>query len=123
MVSSALREAGAIVELHTDHFAQDAPDPEWLPVVGQRGWVILTKDSKLLSNQLEIIALLKSGAPTFVLRVADMTGDETATVFSRAYPEILRFLNKFDPPFVATITRSGALSMLATFSDLIKKVN
>ena len=51
-----MKEAGAIVELHTDHFAENARDPEWLPVVGQRKWVILTKDSKLLTNQLEIIA-------------------------------------------------------------------
>ena len=118
-----MREAGAAVELHTDHFAQDAPDREWLPVVGQRGWVILTKDSKLLTNQLEIIALLKSGAPAFVLRVADMSGEEMATAFTVAYPEMLRFLDKFDPPFLATITRTGAMSMLATFNDLIKKVD
>ena len=118
-----MQEAGATIELHTDHFAQNAPDTEWLPVVGQRGWVILTKDSKLLTNQLEIIALLKSGAPAFALRVADMSGEEMAAAFVEAYPNMLRFLDKFDPPFLATITRSGTISMLATFNDLIKKVD
>lgn len=36
-VGEALREVGMKVEFHLDHFAEDAPDEDWLPVVGERG--------------------------------------------------------------------------------------
>jgi hypothetical protein len=44
-VAIALRNAGAIVHLHDDYFSPDARDEEWLSVVGEHGWVVLTKDS------------------------------------------------------------------------------
>lgn len=31
-----LRDAGLTVERHMDHFAHDAPDAEWLEIVGKR---------------------------------------------------------------------------------------
>jgi hypothetical protein len=37
VVPDALRAAGAHVEVHDDHFAQDALDEVWLPAVGQNG--------------------------------------------------------------------------------------
>jgi hypothetical protein len=36
IVAEALRQAGAAVEVHDDHFLQDARDEEWLREVGQR---------------------------------------------------------------------------------------
>ena len=44
VVAEALRAAGARVEVHLDHFPGDKPDTEWIPVVGQNGWVLITKD-------------------------------------------------------------------------------
>lgn len=113
---------GARIEIHTDHFPEEAPDAQWLPEVGRRGWVILTKDRHLLTNQLEIIALLRSGAAAFVLRAADMTGDEMAAAFVAALPTIETFLAKFPRPFLATVTRSGNVSILETYAGLIKRV-
>jgi hypothetical protein len=38
-VATALRNAGARVEVHDDHLPQDAKDEEWLRYVGEReGW-------------------------------------------------------------------------------------
>ena len=118
-----MRLQGFPVELHTDHFEQDAPDTEWLPIVGERGWTVLTKDNHIHRNQIEIVALLKSGAATFVLRAKKATGIEMADAFVTALPSIKRFLNKFDKPFVATITPSGSVTMLCTLANLIKRVD
>ena len=41
-IAVPLREAGIRVELHDDHFAQDAQDDPWLPVVGRKGWYVIT---------------------------------------------------------------------------------
>ena len=43
-VAEALRSVGATVEILLDHFDTGTPDEEWLPVIGQREWVLLTKD-------------------------------------------------------------------------------
>ena len=56
-VADALRNAGAKVEVHEDHFLPDAPDTEWLPEVSQRGWLILTKDDAIGRNILEQVAI------------------------------------------------------------------
>ena len=37
-VANALVAAGAQVEHHGDHFEQDTPDTEGLPIAGDRGW-------------------------------------------------------------------------------------
>ena len=47
IVADALRQAGAEVHVHGDHFPPDARDEEWLRVVGQRGWIVLTKDKMI----------------------------------------------------------------------------
>jgi PIN like domain len=43
-VGQALIAAGMKVEYHDTHFAEDTPDKHWLPQVGTKGWVVLTKD-------------------------------------------------------------------------------
>jgi len=45
-----LKSAGISIEIHDDHFAQDAQDVDWMPEVGKKGWVILTKDNKISKN-------------------------------------------------------------------------
>lgn len=121
-MAGALRSAGENVEVLTDHFDPDAPDAEWLRAVGQRGWVILTKDRHIRSNQIEIVELMASGAPCFTLTSANATGEDMARAFVAALPVMKRFMGKFAPPFIATISLSGAVSMLYTHAALIKRV-
>src|SRR5437899_2965793 len=47
IVAQALRDVGATVEIHDDHFPPDAKDEVWLTEVGRRGWVVLTKDDRI----------------------------------------------------------------------------
>jgi hypothetical protein len=72
-VADALRNAGAKVEIHEDHFSPDSPDTEWLPEVSQRGWLILTKDDAIGRNILEQIAIASS-------EVKKGTGNRVATI-------------------------------------------
>lgn len=43
-ILQALTATGVVVIRHRDHFDDDATDPEWLPVVGEREWIVLTKE-------------------------------------------------------------------------------
>lgn len=107
VVANALREHGFSVELLEDRFTNDAADEEWLPKVGERGWLILTKDDKIRRRPVERDALLRSGARAFILPSGNMSGKEMAATVVNALPSIQRFVDKNQPPFIARITRSG----------------
>jgi hypothetical protein len=118
-----LRAAGLVVEIHKEQsFNSDAEDDEWLPIIGQRGWAIITNDGRITSRQIEIAAILRSGAPSFVLTAANATAAKNADAFLIALPDVLGCIASHEPPFVAQITRTGDLSILATRSMLIKAV-
>jgi len=121
VVADALRACDVTVELKTDHFAPKTKDVDWLPVVGRRGWVILSKDKQLFHNNLEIVGLLQSGTASFILTSGNYTGQEMADAFVRALPHIRRMLIKFSPPFVATVSRQGTVRIKYTFDGLIRK--
>ena len=63
IVANALRQAGAVVKLHDDHFPQDARDEEWLREVGRREWIVLTKDSRIRHRAHERISPSQSRSP------------------------------------------------------------
>jgi hypothetical protein len=75
-VRTALIAAGLKVEIHDDHFKRDEDDRVWLSEVGQRGWVVLTKDQRLRYRPLEIAALRASGARVFILVAGNLRGSD-----------------------------------------------
>lgn len=52
-VAKMLRAAGLRVQVHLDHFPGNTPDHEWIPEVGRRGWVLITKDQHVHRNPPE----------------------------------------------------------------------
>jgi hypothetical protein len=126
IVAARLRSQGLTVEIHADHFPQierapEQSDRDWLMEVGKRGWIVFTKDEKLRRNQVEIVGLLRSGAPCFVSTAGNMTGEQIADSFLAAMPQIRRILTKFQPPFIATVSRFGKVAMFLTYSALIRR--
>ena len=113
-VAEALRQAGIAVEIHEDHFPSDAKDEVWLTEVGSRGWVVLTKDRHIRYREPEINAILKAHVAAFVLTGGNLTGDEMAAVFVKALPQIRKLLSKHARPFIARVTKGGAVSLLST---------
>jgi predicted nuclease of predicted toxin-antitoxin system len=110
-IRTELIKAGLTVEIHDDHFARDEEDRVWLRTVGERGWVILTKDQKLRYRPLEIAALRASEARVFVLTAGNLRGNEIAAVFLSALPRICRVLHSLPGPFVARVSRSGHVTI------------
>jgi predicted nuclease of predicted toxin-antitoxin system len=108
---TALIDAGIAVEIHDDHFARDEEDRVWLRTVGERGWVVLTKDQRLRYRPLEIAALRASNARVFVLTAGNLRGIEIAAVFLSALPRICKLLQVLPGPFVARISQSGHVTI------------
>jgi predicted nuclease of predicted toxin-antitoxin system len=117
-VSSALRNAGAQVELHDDHFQPDAKDAEWLLEAGRRGWVVLTKDKRFQNRVLELTAIARSRARVFKLTAGSLQGSEMAAIFVKARRKMERISLSNRPPFIATVTRGGKASIVLSASKL-----
>jgi hypothetical protein len=49
----------------------DVLDEDWIPVVAARGWLIITRDSKIIENRNEINAVRESGAKMVALNQQD----------------------------------------------------
>lgn len=111
IVPEALRNAGAKIELHKDHFAHDEQDPVWLRECGARNWVVLTKDRNIRYNPLERHALLNAGVAAFVLTSGNMSGVEMANAFVKALSKIATFLEKYSPPYIARVHKDGKVEM------------
>jgi predicted nuclease of predicted toxin-antitoxin system len=92
VVANALRAAGAVAEAQDDHFQPDAADEEWLAEVGQRKWIVLTKDNRLRYHPREKAALLRHGVRAFILTARDLRGEEMGLAFVKALPRIEKFL-------------------------------
>jgi hypothetical protein len=45
----------------------DVLDEDWIPVVAARGWLIITRDSKIIENRNEINTVRESGAKMVAL--------------------------------------------------------
>ena len=110
--AEALRAVGAHVEVHIDHFHQAAPDVEWIPEVGRRGWVLITKDKNIRRNPLERAAYENARLRGFVLTGADMGGKEVADLLVVCLPGMVRRAAGRPGPLLFAISRGGIFTKL-----------
>lgn len=111
-VADALRTERIAVECLRDHFASGTEDAVWLPAVGKRGWVVLTKDKWIRRRDMERTALEDARVVAFVLTGGNLNGVEMAHAFLKAYPRMRKLLRDHDPPFIASVTPQGIVSIL-----------
>ncbi|MFO0756554.1 MAG: hypothetical protein U0359_08695 [Byssovorax sp.] len=112
IVVETLRAASQVVHAHDDHFAQNTLDTEWLTEIGRRGWVVLTKDKNIRSNQLELRALLQANVACVMLGRGNHTAEEMGKLFADHLRSIERALRRFHLPLVATLSTGGGLRVL-----------
>ena len=116
-MATALRQSGEKVEVHDDHFEKDASDAKWLATVGQRRWVVLSKDDRIRRNPVEGAALQAAGVAAFFLGRSDLRGDEMADAFGRALSAMKRALKRFDAPFVARVSIEGEVMVFESAGE------
>ncbi|MSP62245.1 MAG: hypothetical protein EXR72_18320 [Myxococcales bacterium] len=112
-VAAALRERGARVEEHDQNFARDAPDAVWLPEVGRREWAVVTQDDRIRYRVAERTAAANAGVALFIFTGRKMRGPAIGAALVVALPRMLRVLDKQHRPFIAKVTRSGHVEVLA----------
>jgi hypothetical protein len=84
----------------------DAKDADWLPVVGKRGWIVLTKDDRIRYRQHEYDALMNAGVRAFVLSSRNLTGDEMAAIFVKFRSRMERIASGAPGAFIAKVTHT-----------------
>jgi len=112
-MAAVLRAAGLRVEVHDDHFPQDALDSEWLTDAGERNWIVVTRDERIRYRVAERQAIRRANVRAFVLAAqGDLRAEMLAQNFLEALSKIRRIVEKQKPPFIAKISRSGEVSLL-----------
>lgn len=104
---AALAAAGLTVERHAAHFPPNCADEEWLGVVGSRGWVAITRDTRIRYKPNELAAVVRHRVSLLVL-VGKATHAELAANFVRTVPRIRALLERNGPPLIAKVYRAGA---------------
>lgn len=112
MVADALRAEGLNVVLHDEVFPQGTPDEQWLPALGRRGWVLLTKDDRIRSTTGQRDILLAAGVRAFILSGANLPGPAMAEAFRTAARRMQRVTLGERGPFIARVTPSGEVRLL-----------
>jgi hypothetical protein len=88
--------------------------------VGERGWLILTKDDAIGRRLLEQMAVASSGGRVFVLASGNLTGPEMAAILAAALSRMRRFAQSNSQPFIAKVHRRGTVRMWQSRSQLLK---
>jgi predicted nuclease of predicted toxin-antitoxin system len=122
-VVTALREAGLTVEIHEDHFAPDALDVEWLPQVGEREWVVLTKDANISRRTLEKMAVARAGIRLFILASQNLASSEMIDILVQAIEPMKNLVQNHPAPFIAKIYRNHQVAMWRSCEDLLSELN
>ena len=112
VVADALRAAGAFVEVHIDHFSQSAPDLEWIPDIGKRDWVLITRDANIRRNPLERAAYEEAGLRGFVVTGKNIGGPELAGLLVRSLQGMVNRAAGRPGPLLFTISRTGIFTKL-----------
>ena len=112
IIPDRLRSEGMKVEVHDEHLPPDAPDEDWIALVGRMGWVALTKDKNIRYRMAEIDSIRKNSARIIVIRARNATGPEIAETLVRGRHRIAWFVKNTPAPFVAAIYRGSRIEEL-----------
>jgi predicted nuclease of predicted toxin-antitoxin system len=119
-LADSLRNVGATVEIHDDHFIKDIKDKDWLRIVGERNWVVLTKDKKIASRPLELLAVAQGNVRLFAFVGGDVSGVLVAQAFVNALKNMQRFIRGNQAPFIAKVYQSGLVKPCKNRKELLR---
>ena len=114
----ALATAGVNCQKHHDHFLAGSEDTTWLPVVAKHGWCLLTTDARIRYNSLERQAVRDHGLRMFYFSRNNLGGAEMGRALTKALSAMRKIADNQPPPFFASITRTGEVTLRETFTDI-----
>ncbi|AKE64945.1 hypothetical protein NIES3806_38270 [Microcystis aeruginosa NIES-3806] len=119
-IGEALQEIGVKIEFHHAHFAPDAPDTDWLPIVSQRGWIVLTKDVNIGRNILEVQQIARYQAQVFVLVSGNLPRQTMINIFVETIDKIEKIIQGNQAPFIAKIYQDFQVKLWKNKNELTR---
>ena len=112
-MAGILRAAGLHIEIHDDHFTQDAKDEEWLQVAGEKGWIVITRDERIRYRAAARQVIRRAKVRMFVLVAHGNLRIETlAEIFLKALSRVRVITPQQKRPFIAKIWRDGNVAVI-----------
>lgn len=112
-LGEALTTADIKFTPHHDHFEQACPDVDWLPIVGNKGWVVITRDKNIRRKPNELQAFKENNVLAIVLSSgssSQASAADTAELLIRLLPKLMRKIIVSKPPLMLTVTLMGNIS-------------
>lgn len=102
-----LENAGFVVKVHDNHFRPDEADNVWLASCGQKGWIVITPDKRILKDPLSMSAIGANKGRVFFLPKNNKNPQVWAPILISCWEQIQRTLSTRTPPFIANISPNG----------------
>lgn len=110
-LQNAIRTAGVPCEMLIHHFPRGTPDAEWLPLIGEKGWILLCKDRRIAKNTIEYNALITARVGAFFLVSANISGEQIVQCVTAAIPRMLQLIRSEQKPFLAKVYKDGKVRL------------
>ena len=107
-----MKAANYDVKLLKDEFGAGTPDPDWLPVVAAKGWIIIGKDDRWRYRAEEKQILINAKARTFIFVSKSAKREEIAEAVVAALPKMAQLIASQPPPFIARVLLSGYVGII-----------
>jgi len=96
------------IERQLDHWAAGAPREQWIPEVGQKDWILLSRDQNIRCNELEPRLMAMAKVHEFVILGGNLYKIELAGFSASALPAMQKMKK---PSFIVSISKSAHLGL------------
>jgi len=100
---------------HKGLFADDEKDDSWLKFVGEKGWIVLTQDSKFHKKgfENELSAIKQYSVGCFYIWGAEAEKWQKMIALCKAYENIIEAATTTPKPFIFSCAKGGHLTQIA----------
>ena len=109
-MKAALSAANIKFRVYSQDFTGGEEDSNILPLVGKRGWAMLTCDSQNRYRLLERKTIQQHRVRQFIFS-GNLGAARLAELIVSVYPKMRSFARENERPFVAVITKSGEINL------------
>ena len=96
-----------MVRVHDEYFKRDEADDVWLASCGQRGWIAITPDRRILKDPISMRAIGENNGRVFFLPQNNKNPQIWAPILVQNWAAIRRVLLNHKPPFVGRVSPNG----------------
>ena len=107
-MARGMKEFGENVEHLQENFPEEAKDIEWLPYVGERGLIVVTKDRNILRQPIQRKAFRENSVGAFFLGGKGLNRCQLIQQLVRNWPRMKELARKSHRPFAFKVPPKGS---------------